>query len=340
MRYLFVVRLLAVALILGCARPASAQIYEAVGTRALGMGGAFVAVADDATASWWNPAGLATGKILSLVVERGKIDDPGSPAASGPARRETANGFSAAFPALALSYYRLRISEIAPISTTDGLGLGREDPGAGEVRLHTLGISRYAMTVGQSLGTHFVVGTSLQLLKAGRAESANIGNVDLLDEADGLEVSGETKTDLDLGAMAALGRLRLGATLKHLRAPSFGKDAGRFELKRQARAGAAFLAQTSGLVQAVTLSADLDLTRTETVNGDVRHLASGIEFWVARRHLGLRSGLSVNTLGAAKTTGSVGVSLGGPSGLFLDAALLFGSDAARNGLSVGASMTF
>jgi len=29
-----------------------------VGARAVGMGGAFVAVADDATAPWWNPAGL------------------------------------------------------------------------------------------------------------------------------------------------------------------------------------------------------------------------------------------------------------------------------------------
>jgi long-chain fatty acid transport protein len=30
-----------------------------IGARALAMGGAFVAVADDATAVYWNPAGLA-----------------------------------------------------------------------------------------------------------------------------------------------------------------------------------------------------------------------------------------------------------------------------------------
>src|SRR5579872_2550899 len=30
-----------------------------VGARALGMGGAFVAVADDATSAYWNPAGLS-----------------------------------------------------------------------------------------------------------------------------------------------------------------------------------------------------------------------------------------------------------------------------------------
>ena len=39
------------------------------GARATGMGDAFVAIADDATASWWNPAGLARqeGKEFSLM---------------------------------------------------------------------------------------------------------------------------------------------------------------------------------------------------------------------------------------------------------------------------------
>lgn len=37
-----------------------------VGSRALGMGGAFVAVADDATASYWNPAGLSLVRELQL----------------------------------------------------------------------------------------------------------------------------------------------------------------------------------------------------------------------------------------------------------------------------------
>lgn len=37
-----------------------------VGSRALGMGGAFVAVADDATASYWNPAGLGLVRELQI----------------------------------------------------------------------------------------------------------------------------------------------------------------------------------------------------------------------------------------------------------------------------------
>jgi len=42
--------------------PAGAQVpvETSGGTRALGMGGAFSAVADDATAAWWNPAGLSS----------------------------------------------------------------------------------------------------------------------------------------------------------------------------------------------------------------------------------------------------------------------------------------
>jgi hypothetical protein len=52
------------------AESASAQGFESVGTRAMGMGGAFVAVADDATAAYWNPAGLTTGAFFSLLADQ------------------------------------------------------------------------------------------------------------------------------------------------------------------------------------------------------------------------------------------------------------------------------
>jgi hypothetical protein len=244
-----------------------------------------------------------------------------------------------AFPALALSYYRLRISEIAPVSSVGSEPLDREDPGTGEVRLASRAVSQYGMTVGQSLGAHLVVGSTLKLLRAGTTGSIVVGE-DPLDRADDLEVSSETKTDLDVGVMAALGRVRFGLAVKHVRAPEFGDGETRFVLNREARAGVAFLTQRAGLVEAVTVSADMDLTRTVTVNGEVRHFATGIELWFAKRHLGLRSGVSMNTIGAANPTGSVGVSLGGVSGLTLDGALLFGSDQARKGLNIGASVTF
>src|SRR5215212_1066894 len=57
--------------ILAAALPgaAAAQTFDAAGTRAAGMGGAFVAVADDASAAYWNPAGFAAGSFFSLVLD-------------------------------------------------------------------------------------------------------------------------------------------------------------------------------------------------------------------------------------------------------------------------------
>lgn len=68
--------LMLVALVVGAAAPAFAVSEAAVlslmispGARAAGMGEAFVALADDATATFWNPAGLAFqyGKELHLM---------------------------------------------------------------------------------------------------------------------------------------------------------------------------------------------------------------------------------------------------------------------------------
>lgn len=46
------------------------------GARALGMGGAFTAVADDATAAYWNPAGLSQVRVFSVTPSLGLKGDP------------------------------------------------------------------------------------------------------------------------------------------------------------------------------------------------------------------------------------------------------------------------
>ena len=94
------VSLCVLCVLLSCACDPPAQLYEIVGIRAQGMGGAFIAVADDATATWWNPAGIAAVPFFNAV-------DRVTTASGGPAAGDALTAVSLAFPALGLSYYRL-----------------------------------------------------------------------------------------------------------------------------------------------------------------------------------------------------------------------------------------
>lgn len=49
------------------------------GTRGIGMGGAFVSLADDASSLWWNPAGMANAKLREVSVSYAKfVENTGS----------------------------------------------------------------------------------------------------------------------------------------------------------------------------------------------------------------------------------------------------------------------
>ncbi len=92
------------------------------GARAMGQGNAFIAVADDATAASWNPAGLSQLERpeISLAVEyltsRGTISSSGHPETEDVSRMDVAdlNYFSVAYPfhpgrnvVLSLNYLKL-----------------------------------------------------------------------------------------------------------------------------------------------------------------------------------------------------------------------------------------
>src|SRR5450759_708286 len=106
---------------------------QAVGVRAAGMGGAFTAVADDASASFWNPAGFASGAFFSLVVDRNALD------------RRSALFVAIGTPPLGLSYYRTAIAEVKN--------------GRNTLVAHHAGVSLV-----QSLGGRLAVGTTLKLV--------------------------------------------------------------------------------------------------------------------------------------------------------------------------------
>ena len=191
-------------LCLGTAVTAHAQVFESVGVRAQGLGGAFVAVADDATATWWNPAGVAGGPYAGAIVEGGVLNAPATPSTDEPARRTTTRAVSVVLPSMGLSLYRVRVSD-----TSGAVGIA-------PATLASTLVSSYGLTVGQSLGDHLVVATTLKLLRAGTRASVPASGANPLDAADALDLPLARSGDLDVGALLRLGALRLEIGRAHV----------------------------------------------------------------------------------------------------------------------------
>ena len=326
------------------ATPAAAQIYESVGIRAQGMGGAFVAVADDATATWWNPAGLASGAYVSSVIEYGISQDPSDDTGPGgvalPSWRSGARGFTITVPSLGLSYYRLQVSQIQPFVTTAPTPPDRQDQGRAPVVSTSLVLQEFGVTVGQSIGHHFVIGSTARLVRGSLGTAATDATIASLDRADDLE-RGDTDTegDLDIGAMAAFNELRLALVVKHVTEPSFSSGGLLTELPRQARAGVS-VTGGGGAAGQLTVAFDADLTRTPTATGEVRHVAAGAETWLVGRRVGVRGGVTANTIGDARLSGSLGASGALRKGTYVDAQLTGGSDRSIKGWGVALRVTY
>jgi hypothetical protein len=286
-------------------RPASAQIFEDVGTRARGMGGAFVALADDATATWWNPAGLALGPLFTGIVER---DFPADP------NEGTALGVAFAVPSLGLSYYRVRIGAVPPSDPAGSAASSRQDQGA-VISRPTFLINQVGATLGQSVGGHLVLASTLKLVHAD-----------------------QTRGDLDIGTMVKFGSLRIGAVLKHVHAPDLTVDGTRVGFDRQGRVGIAY-APAPNPVLSVNAAIDADVTTTATAFGNARHLAGGAEVWV-RRRVGVRGGFSVNTIDDLRRSLSAGASAAVQKGVFLDARVTRGDDEVLQGWGFDLRLTF
>jgi hypothetical protein len=111
-------------LLAACAANAAAQAagaggMEVLGVRAQGMGGAFVAVADDATAVYWNPAGLPSGDLVSLAMERSHVS---LPSAGGDAPALRTGAVLIGTPPLAAGYYRLGSTHVVPVAVVQSIG--------------------------------------------------------------------------------------------------------------------------------------------------------------------------------------------------------------------------
>lgn len=337
-------RCVSVLLCVCAAVPAAGQTIETVGSRALGMGGAFVALADDSSATWWNPAALAAGPFLDLAIGWSRTD---TRAGSEPLARNRVTALSLSTPPLGVSYYRLCITDIQPAGPIEPPSGGREHERAGVVRslrLHDVGVTLLTSVFS---GVH--VGTTLKFLR-GRVEHTTHGDQTaggaLLDLGDDLAGGrSQSQFDADVGVLAVSGPFRVGGVVRNLREAAFDDDTGgtfvEVRLPRQARVGVAFdgaLRRTNASPWVV--SADVDVVRYTTGTGDRRVIAAGAERWLFAKRLGIRGGGRFNQVGQKERSATAGVSAAIRPGMFVEAHAVAGGADDERGWGVAARVSF
>jgi hypothetical protein len=321
--------------------PAAAQSEAPVGVRAAGMAGAFVAVADDASAVFWNPAGLATGSYFSVALDNNLLKTPDD--TSFPHRR---SGFLIAVgaPALGVSYFMTTVTRAAePVAEPTAiaeLGVGRNTDGL--IRVERLEARHIGGTVVQSIGRNLAVGATLRLVRGSASTGVvSAGKADEFDEAGDLfPRKGTTKFDTDLGVMFSSTVAKAGLTVRNLFEPDFSTpDGAPITLERRIRGGVSLL-----MLQAITLAADFDFTKTPASFGEWRDAAVGAEVRPARRAW-VRGGIHWNTAGGraglgAAPVASVGGSFAVYGSLMADGQYSFGSENGDQGWGVGIRFVF
>jgi F plasmid transfer operon protein TraF len=269
------------------------QSYEVVGARALGMAGAFVAVANDATAVFWNPAGLVGGQAVGGTIDWGRFQFGNRDVAPfpGPSEGKSALTSFATWP-VGLSYTRFESTVLIP----DESGL----PTAFNVRT-----SHFGLTLLQTIVQNLVAGTTLKYVR-GRTERALVDGTtveEALDHGSDLEGDVHNTFDMDIGFMVDMQQVRIGLTVRNLLEPTFGTVAeNEITLKRRARLGLALLPANG-----VIIAMDLDLDTADLGGGPSRMLAIGGETRLGQR-LAVRSGVRWSVTGETRLVKSVGSS--------------------------------
>lgn len=292
---------------------ASAQTFETAGARALGMGGAFVGVADDVTAIWWNPAGLASGGFAGLAVERHAFErQPPDLFGNAPSTERSSWFVGAGSLPLGLSYVRTRETFF-----THGPA---DEPVSRELTTHQAGV-----TVLQSLTDTIVVAGTLKYVR-GSAAAGMTGTE--------LEKQAGNAFDADVALMVTAGDLKAGVTLKNLTSPTFeAPDGARLELPWLARAGISYLA-----TPAMTVAVDLDV-RAIGAGADRRRMAAiGSEYRFAR--LAVRAGARMDTIGESRPLGTVGGSYAVRNGVWVDGWAAAGAEGAERGWGVAGRIVY
>lgn len=269
------------------------------------MGGAFVAVADDASATYWNAAGLATGGPAGVTI--GWVDfrtgnQKGDPAIGLTRRRSY-------FSSLGTWPVGLSIARLTDTRVTSATGA--------TATTQTLSTTQYGVNVLQTLVQGLVVGANLKWVRGIVSEASGAGlSADQL-FSDATESSSHTSNtfDVDLSVMADLNPVRLGFVVKNLRQPNFTNAAGiATRLPREVRGGIAVMPHAG-----VTLALDMDLDTVDLWDGPRRMIAMGGEGRLTKRlvaRAGVRWNLKETT---RRPVYSAGASVRVSQSLWLDA---------------------
>jgi len=307
----------------------------------MGMGGAFVAVADDATAVYWNPAGLTTGAFFSLLADQTTTrtrPDPTRLDGPGTDRESIFVGLST--NTTALSYYRLRINQIERPSHPAPIDPARKDQW-GEATVRSVVTHNVALTGASLLYPGVSVGSTVRYVSGsygiGAGNQGSTTDVWLRESGD-LERRNQHRVDMDVGLKVGGERLQVGLVARNLLKPELdAPDGSSVRLGRLIRAGLAVRP-----VGPLLVAADIDLSEFSTVNGDRRNVAIGAEQWFGT-WLCVRGGARINLEGGdddAGIVGAFGLSVLLTSGLYVDGQLTRGRGDVEQGWSIAGRVGF
>lgn len=207
------------------------------GNRALGLGGAYCAIADDASALIWNPGGLGWIERRQFAVTQTSL---------------YGLGFSEQYAGLVLPHHRYgTFAAVLRRFAVDGIE-GRDDRGAlvdGDLRDDELEL---ALGYGVALGAHTACGASFKLQRQDLAGYT--------DSAFGLDVGLLTRPLALISGGRRDGGLTFGFAVRNAVSPSLRLDVERVPDPTAVRAGLAWQRRLGASVGLVT-SVDLEKTR-------------------------------------------------------------------------------